>query len=151
MPSCSQHWGKVPLLLSRCNNVSALPQMCCRKGQGLQTDTQTQLCSAFFSLPFAVTSVCCKQELLLLRTGLPFTVIHSTRSSHSVVSSFFFPPLPVCIPGTAEVVPEAQLGTRDRLKKKPEQLLQAELHLAGGSSSTRNRWASWSPKAVISL
>lgn len=96
----------------------------------MQTDTQTQLCSASFPLPFALTSVCCKQELLL-RTGLPFTLIHSTRSSHSMLSSFLFPHCLFVHHGTAEVVPGAQLGTRDRPKKKPEQLLQAELHLAG--------------------
>lgn len=95
----------------------------------------------------AANRSCCPQDCA------PFTVIHSTRRSHWILSSFFFPPA-ACLYTLAQqrwYSTEAQLSVRDRPKKKPEQLLQAELHLAGSSSSTRNRWAWWSPKAIIAL
>lgn len=72
MPSCSQDCGK---LSSSCSAdvTTFLHCLRCAAGEGktMQTETQTQLCSASFSLPFVLTSVCCKQELLPSRLCFP--------------------------------------------------------------------------------
>lgn len=143
-------WKGGQFLLSRCDHVSALPQMCCRRRQG-HADRHTDTALLSLCLPPLCSHLCVLQTgAAALRTVLPFTVIHGTRSSHRILSSFFFSPLPICTPWNSRG--GARSSTEgERPKKKPEQLLQAELHLAGSSSSTRNRWASWSPKAIIAL
>lgn len=91
-------WKGVLFSLSRCDHVSALPETCCRRGQGhADRHTDTALLSLF--LPPLCSHLCMLQTAAAaLRTVLPFTVIHSTRSSHSILSSSFFPLLPVCTP-----------------------------------------------------
>lgn len=86
-------WKRVLPLLSRRNGGSAWLQMwqaagCCRRARpGRQTHRHG--CAQPSPPSLALTCVHCKQKLL--PPGHFFTVSHSTRSSHSILDSFFFP------------------------------------------------------------
>lgn len=92
VPSCSQHCGKVSSSCSAAVTTS-LPRLRWAAGEGkaMQTHTHRALLSLF--LPPLCTHLCVLQTgAAALRPVLPFTVIHGTRSSHSISGSFFLPP-----------------------------------------------------------
>ena len=108
-------WKHVLPLLSRCNHVSVLPQMCCRRARPCRQthrhgSAQPPPPSSLLLPPYAANGSCCPQDTTSLHSA------HSTKSSHSISSGFFFSPCLFVQPGAAAGLPQlpgAQLGTID--------------------------------------